>query len=151
VVTVRCWVCKTQFEVYPSRYRLCKSKRFFCERSCKDRNQIKSSEEKQETKRLCNRRSRDGRYTKRRAWIDGIKLGRGCADCGFRKHPAALQFDHRDPAEKEFSIASGWAFGKERIEREIAKCDVRCANCHAMRTAVMLSPMLKLKKARKRV
>jgi hypothetical protein len=59
-----------------------------------------------------------------------------CVDCG-ESDPVVLEFDHRDPAAKSFSI--GDALGKtwqwEKIAAEIAKCDVRCANCHRRRTA----------------
>jgi hypothetical protein len=51
--------------------------------------------------------------------------------CG-ESHPATLDFHHRDPNEKDFLLSSaarnGW--GKERILREIEKCDVICSNCH---------------------
>ncbi len=148
MVKVDCCNCGAEFEVYPSRYALCKHKRFFCKRACKDAMQMKTLEERKETRLTCNRRCRDRLYRKRRAWIDAIKLERGCLDCGYNEHPAALQFDHRNPAEKEFNIAQGWTKSKARVLREIAKCDVRCANCHAVRTASILSQMLREKKAR---
>jgi hypothetical protein len=80
---VECWVCRGKFEVYPSRYDLCKSKRFFCTRTCKDLAQVKTLEARLETKRTCNRRSRDQRYTERRIVFDEIKLKSGCVDCGY--------------------------------------------------------------------
>jgi len=47
-------------------------------------------------------------------------------------HPACLEFHHRDPAEKEDTIAeaiqSKW--GDSRIIAEIKKCIVLCSNCH---------------------
>lgn len=74
---------------------------------------------------------------KRRGEMDEIKLARGCIDCGYNLAPEALHFDHRDPAEKEFSVGlriwSSWA----KLLVEMAKCDVRCANCHAIRTRRM--------------
>jgi hypothetical protein len=58
-----------------------------------------------------------------------------CVDCG-ETDPLVLEFDHRDPSQKLFSVANGanqtWSW--EKIEAEIAKCDVRCANCHRRRT-----------------
>jgi|SRR5271165_499867 len=74
------------------------------------------------------------RYADRRALIDGIKLDRGCVDCGYREHACALDFDHRDPATKLFTVAEGSHWKLNRLLSEIEKCDVRCRNCHAVRT-----------------
>jgi hypothetical protein len=62
-----------------------------------------------------------------------------CADCGEVFDPVCMDFDHVDPASKEFNIsewASSGRVGWKRIEAEIAKCDVVCANCHRLRTKV---------------
>lgn len=76
------------------------------------------------------------RAAKVRAYIAGIKMERGCTDCGFRGHPAALEFDHLPGFVKEHRIATLSAGAKrEKIDAEIAKCEVVCANCHAIRTA----------------
>ena len=57
-----------------------------------------------------------------------------CIDCG-EPDPVVLDFDHRCDKFRDVSylVASGCAW--TTIEREIAKCDVRCANCHARKTA----------------
>ena len=64
-------------------------------------------------------------------WFQDYKATLSCVQCG-ENHPATLAFHHRDPSEKEVvlgrAVAEGW--GIERIQREIAKCDVLCANCH---------------------
>lgn len=57
-----------------------------------------------------------------------------CVDCG-EEDPVVLEFDHR--VDKLMGIADllrrhvRW----EVVEAEIAKCEVRCANCHRRRTA----------------
>jgi hypothetical protein len=66
--------------------------------------------------------------------IAQIKLERGCADCGYRGHPAALDFDHLPGFEKLKSVGSMTGCAWEDIEAEIAKCDVVCSNCHRVRT-----------------
>jgi hypothetical protein len=56
-----------------------------------------------------------------------------CVDCG-QDDPMVLQFDHRDPAEKEFTVTNSLnGRNEESLRAEIAKCDVRCANCHNKR------------------
>jgi hypothetical protein len=46
-----------------------------------------------------------------------------------------LDFDHRDPREKTAGVSqmTGWSI--DSIEKEIAKCDIRCSHCHRYRTA----------------
>ena len=73
--------------------------------------------------------------TERRAWLVEYRLARGCADCGYRDHAAALDFDHNG-AEKLFSIMrDGPSRSWEALKAEVAKCVVVCANCHRIRTA----------------
>lgn len=59
------------------------------------------------------------------------KSSRGCKMCG-QRHPAALDFHHRDPSQKisELSriVSRGW--GKDRFLKEAEKCDIICSNCH---------------------
>jgi len=59
-----------------------------------------------------------------------------CLDCRIRDF-AVLEFDHREPQDKRDDVSSlvrlpiSWS----AISKEIAKCDVVCANCHRRRTA----------------
>jgi hypothetical protein len=70
-------------------------------------------------------------YHRRKRWIDKIKLSAGCEICGYKEHPAALDFDHKNPDEKEFLIPRFLGRGNiARLFREIRKCRVICANCH---------------------
>ena len=74
--------------------------------------------------------------SKRKRWYYELLLQSECKDCG-EKRPETLHFDHIDPSTKSFSISNGihdnaaWS----KILAEIDKCEVRCANCHAIRTA----------------
>lgn len=62
-----------------------------------------------------------------------------CVDCK-NDNIIVLEFDHRDQEKKHKAIsemvASGYAWIK--IKQEIDKCDVRCANCHRIKTAKQL-------------
>lgn len=50
--------------------------------------------------------------------------GGGCVFCGYNKCLAALEFHHRDPTKKEFTILT------EAIKNELDKCNLVCSNCH---------------------
>lgn len=61
-----------------------------------------------------------------------------CVDCG-ESDLRVLDLDHEDPAGKTAAIGKMIvdALSWQRIEEEIAKCSVRCANCHRRRTSAM--------------
>lgn len=66
-------------------------------------------------------------------WINGLKVG-PCADCGGEFPPYVLDFHHRAGEKKLFAISNGKKkYGKRRLEEEMAKCDLICANCHRIR------------------
>jgi hypothetical protein len=70
--------------------------------------------------------------------IEDAKLV-GCADCP-ENDPVVLQFHHRDPQVKSFTIgrATG-TMSLSRLKKELDKCDVVCANCHLRRHAVSVA------------
>ena len=61
-----------------------------------------------------------------------IKQDLKCAQCG-ESHPACLVFHHIDPTQKEYTIGYmlNRSYSLDRINVEIAKCIVLCANCHS--------------------
>ena len=64
-------------------------------------------------------------------WFDNLRETLTCNKCGEDRF-YVLDFHHRNPEEKEMNLGDvrrrGWS--KERILKEVAKCDVYCANCH---------------------
>lgn len=61
-----------------------------------------------------------------------------CVGCG-ESDPLVLEFDHRDMETKTHNISKMIAiFSWDKIEKEILKCDVRCANCHKRKTVKQL-------------
>jgi len=73
--------------------------------------------------------------TKNRARIFEYFKSHPCVDCG-NDNPIVLEFDHKDDVDKVSNISEIVRDRKwETIMLEINKCDVRCANCHRIRTA----------------
>lgn len=71
----------------------------------------------------------------RRDYINQLK-SHPCTDCNGSFPPMCMQYDHRDPTTKTVAVAHlvFISCSIEDIDREIAKCDLVCANCHAIRT-----------------
>ncbi len=59
-----------------------------------------------------------------------------CQDCGYDNW-IALQFDHIDPTQKSGEVPVMVNEGKSltKVQIEISKCEIVCANCHTIRTA----------------
>jgi hypothetical protein len=67
-------------------------------------------------------------------WLIKVKLESGCVDCRNKKLPHyVLEFDHCRGVKK-FNLGSYGRLSWSKIEAEVAKCDVVCANCHKIRT-----------------
>jgi hypothetical protein len=68
----------------------------------------------------------------KRKWFDDEIVAKSkCLKCG-ENHPGCLDFHHRDPSDKHMEVTKmvKAKCSKAKILKEIAKCDVLCANCH---------------------
>jgi hypothetical protein len=72
-----------------------------------------------------------------KVWIAEYKVAQGCADCGYRTHHAALDFDHVR-GKKLLNVCLSKSIAQAR--QEIEKCEVVCANCHRIRTYERATP-----------
>lgn len=93
---------------------------------CKSCKAAKHQERKEHN---CNRV-----YSRKRKLADWLKVYKKqltCERCG-EDHHACIQFHHIDSSEKDIdvsrAISNGWSIA--RLEKEISKCEVLCANCH---------------------
>lgn len=68
------------------------------------------------------------------AWYRSTKE-RPCTDCGVQHHHAAMQWDHLPGTEKVGDPSALAGQGRRGVlESELKKCELVCANCHAIRT-----------------
>lgn len=58
----------------------------------------------------------------------------GCVDCGERDR-VVLEFDHIGDKRSTVTLLAWGDASMERLDAEIACCEVRCCNCHRRRTA----------------
>lgn len=81
--------------------------------------------------RYCYRKTKNILKASRRELIEATKVKQGCTRCKIRD-PRVLEFHHLDTTKKIFSIADYYysQYGINKLELEIAKCVVICANCH---------------------
>lgn len=70
------------------------------------------------------------------AWLEDVRETLVCMNCGF-SDARALHFHHLDPNAKETTVSRLVHGGASvtRIRREMEKCVVLCANCHAIEHA----------------
>jgi hypothetical protein len=71
----------------------------------------------------------------RAAWLVSLKAGRPCTDCRRTYAPQVMQWDHLPGSLKLGNISTDLrGRSRQEILDEISKCELVCANCHAIRT-----------------
>lgn len=70
--------------------------------------------------------------SKRQAFKDQCLAYKGgkCCTCGYDRCIEALEFHHLDSQEKDFELSSVRHTDFERVQDELDKCILVCANCH---------------------
>ena len=97
----------------------------YCSRKCCSRSRCV------EEKKIKKRNEDQTKRTKRiKRWLFEYKEEHRCEKCGFLD-PRALVFHHKNSDEKEFNIGRG-IVSKLKLEKELKKCIVLCANCHSI-------------------
>jgi len=60
-----------------------------------------------------------------------------CGDCNVQYPPYIMQFHHIDPSKKHKDVSAIHSI--KELMREIEKCIILCANCHALRELAISS------------
>ncbi len=107
------------------------------QRICKEctRSQIRNHYRQNREYYIEKARSRNKRIrTRIRKYIWQYLLKHPCIDCG-ENDPIVLEFDHQYGKKLNISHAANQNLSIFKLEKEISKCEVRCANCHRRKTA----------------
>ena len=74
-------------------------------------------------------------------WYQALKESKPCTDCGQRFPAVAMHWDHLPEFTKGGDVGHlQRSMSKRRVLEEIAKCELVCANCHAIRTMQRRDP-----------
>lgn len=126
-----CSRCKVKKPV-TSFHKRTKSKSGLCSK-CKDcqnalvRNHYRRTYGEENRKRM--KKNRDIRRDLLRKFYGQFLLDNPCVDCG-ETDIRVLEADHLKDKKIEISMLMRYAYSIERVKEELAKCQVRCANCH---------------------
>lgn len=130
-----CYVCKLQKPI--SDFPRNKAKRDGLAKECRPckkfiQNRWYSEHKSSHISKVRNRTVRASRLNRERIVL--YLESHPCVDCG-ETDPVVLEFDHvrglKSGNISRMMSDCSWNV----LEQEIAKCDVRCANCHRRRTA----------------
>jgi len=129
--TIRYWLNHYELKTTPRRSPyLCKT--------CGESNPNNFYQRRKSECRFCSV-EKDKKRLKSYKQLSVEYKGGKCAICNYNKSIEALQFHHLDPKKKDpnYTSMKNWSF--ESKKKELDKCILVCANCHAEIHANMTS------------
>lgn len=126
----RCTICHKEQPLTEFHWRnKANSKRHGRCRMCKHKIDNKAYRTNHKNRKQQIRTTRKSLLERNRKFILDYKSNHPCVDCG-ESDPIVLDFDHLRDKEAIIAhlVVSGCSI--ERIQKEIDKCEIRCANCH---------------------
>lgn len=124
------WKCKhCPFEGYPEDFKKAYSNGVRSRSStCKKCNTKIAKQYKIDNRERENVLASERRRNKKLKAI--ARLGGKCSHCNSIFHPAVYDFHHVDPTTKEIGTGQLMNATEERLNKELDKCILLCANCH---------------------
>lgn len=105
-----------------------------CEVRCANCHRIKTNEQRGLWRGLFAKLDGGSTYTKSRLLLYEYLSTHPCVDCGC-DDTRVLEFDHvRDSKKADVAVMIRNGCSWSAIQAEIAKCEIRCANCHRIKT-----------------
>lgn len=129
-----CSRCKTtkDYSGFPRRTKAKDGRAPWCTQCFSEHSRQKYSSSAEERDR--KRKNQNKILEKTRSYIYEYLAEHPCIICG-ESDPVVLEFDHRNPNEKDGNVSELIKFSLKKVQVEINKCDVMCANCHRRKTA----------------
>lgn len=130
----RCSSCRQvkKIEEFSWRFKALGIRQGTC-RECR-KEQVEKWYIKNKEGHLKNVQARKRRFRQEvRQYVWEYLLNHPCIECG-EKDPVVLEFHHRYGKDKAVSVMVAGGYPIEKIQAEIDKCDVLCANCHRRKT-----------------
>lgn len=81
--------------------------------------------------------SRPNQIAANKQWLKEYLESHPCVDCG-ETDIQVLEFDHIEMIGSDGKRVGRFIDSRNKLEAEVAKCEVRCANCHTRRTRQQL-------------
>lgn len=132
----RCSICKEQKDVsqFNKHIERADGLQSHCRECNKKRSRAYYKRNQEKHKRTVGERRNKSKQTCREYVWEYLKT-HPCVDCN-ETRLVLLEFDHvRGKKDKAIchSVTNGWSI--KRLQNEIDKCEVRCANCHRLKTS----------------
>lgn len=124
-----CELCETEVSVYS---RFCK---YHAAERRKQQDRNRKRQERVNGRDTGVKTSQDRQREIKRRWVCEYLIEHPCVDCG-EPDILVLEFDHRGDITKHANVSTmiNSTYSLARVQEEVAKCDVRCANCHKRKT-----------------
>lgn len=126
----KCTKCGTEKQI-DEFHRKGTGRKTVCATCCREYGRSHYAANK-DTYRETAKKHRDETRRKNRDYVRKLKESAPCTDCRQKYPYYVMQFDHL--GDKERNVADMMQFPRARLEAEIQKCEIVCANCHAVRT-----------------
>ena len=78
----------------------------------------------------------DNQVIRNRQLLYDYLKSKKCVDCG-NNDVRVLEFDHKSGLDKRDNVGNMlYRYSWKTVMKEIEKCEIRCANCHRIKTAI---------------
>lgn len=129
-----CGMCKEEKPL--TEFNIKNRERGWYQSVCKECQKVHRNRHYAKNKEAYIQRSLAFRKENRRLLNEWLST-KSCVDCG-ETDPVVFEFDHVRGKKVANITTMVNSYSWKSILKEIAKCDVRCANCHRRRTAKQL-------------